>query len=75
MNTKQAVKGLIDFYNECEKGQSVIDSLANKFWISANYASSTFMKFYVGDNKTKVDIYRDDARGGEYFLRKSLILH
>ncbi|MCK5077327.1 MAG: metallophosphoesterase [Calditrichia bacterium] len=75
MTDDQALKGLLRFYNEVQKGQPAIDSLKHKYLESANLARSTFMKFYVGDKNTKVEIYRDDANGGEYFLRKSIILY
>ena len=41
----------------------------------ADYSPSTFIKYYVGKIKVKSEYYRDDERGGEYFLRKSLILN
>jgi len=36
---------------------------------------SSFFRVIVGDEKTTVEIYRDDARGGPYTLRKTIVLN
>jgi hypothetical protein len=74
LSEKQVVEGLTKFYLEAQKGQDRIDELVETFWENANYAASTFIKFYVGKNKIKAEFYRDDGRGGVYSLRKILIL-
>jgi hypothetical protein len=35
---------------------------------------STFFKVFVGDDRVKLEIYRDDARGGPYTLRETVLL-
>lgn len=74
LSEKQVVEGLAKFYMEAQKGQDRIDDLAETFWKNANYAASTFIKYYVGKNKIKAEFYRDNGRGGVYSLRKTLIL-
>jgi len=74
VNKKQVVDGLVEFYNQAQKGPAAVDSLKDNFWKGAKYAASTFVKFYVGEKRIKAEIYRDDARGGAYNLRKTLFL-
>ncbi len=38
-------------------------------------APSSFLKFFVGKNICQVEIYRDDANGGEYRLKKTITLN
>jgi len=70
-----AIMGLTRFYQEVQRGELVLDSLAQIFWKSANYTPSTFIKFYIGKHQVKADFYRDDGKGGEYGLKQSLILN
>jgi hypothetical protein len=36
---------------------------------------SSFFRVIVGGDRTRVEIYRDDARGGAYTLRKTIVLN
>jgi hypothetical protein len=36
---------------------------------------SSFFRVIVGSDRTRVEIYRDDARGGPYTLRKTVVLN
>jgi len=36
---------------------------------------SSFFRVIVGGDRTRVEIYRDDARGGPYTLRKTIVLN
>ncbi len=36
---------------------------------------SSFFRVIVGSDRTRVEIYRDDARGGPYTLRKTIVLN
>jgi len=67
--------GLEKFYSEMQHGDKSRQELEKLFWKNANYSASTFIKFYVGKKQVKADIYRDDGRGGEYTMRKTLILN
>jgi hypothetical protein len=70
-----ATKGLVKFYSELQQNEGARKELERLFWKNANYAASTFIKFYVGKKRIKAEIYRDDRRGGEYSLKKTLILN
>ena len=70
-----AAKGLKKFYYEMKKSEKSSQELEKLFWKNANYAASTFIKFYVGKKQVKAEIYRDDGRGGEYTMKKTLILN
>jgi len=74
LDEKQAAKGLEEFYMAILLGEESRQNLAKLFWQNANYAASTFIKFYVGREKVKAEIYRDDGRGGKYALKKTLML-
>jgi hypothetical protein len=71
----QIMKGLSSFYLEMQKGPEQEDNLEKTFWKNANYAHSTFIKFYVDGSKIKIEFYRDDGRGGEYSLRRTVFLN
>jgi hypothetical protein len=70
-----ASQGLSKFYTEMQKGDNAQKSLEDLFWKNANYSASTFIKFFAGKTRIKAEIYRDDGKGGEYTLKKSLILN
>ena len=67
-------KALLRFYKEFSKGKSQSENLTNIFWENLDWQRSSFFKITVGENDVKVEIYRDDGRGGEYSLRHSLYL-
>jgi len=71
---EQAISGLINLYTTVQENQDTTNSLSKKFWKGANYAPSTFIKFYMGKNKIKAEFYRDDGRGGDYSLKESIII-
>jgi hypothetical protein len=74
VGTKQVVDGLAHFYLKAQQGPSALKQLADLFWANANYSASTFMKFYVGSSRVKIEIYRDDRKGGKYSLVESIII-
>lgn len=47
----------------------------SSFWQKANLARSTFMKVSTSERGIDLEIYRDDARGGEYQLMHELVLN
>ena len=75
LNEDQASRGLEKFYSDMQGGETAQQKLEALFWKNANYAASTFIKFYIGRYKVKAEIYRDDGRGGKYSLKKTLILN
>jgi len=72
---QQAVEGLIKFYVMVFQTDTNHNELYKKFWKNANYARSTFIKFYVSESMIKAEFYRDDGRGGDYSLMKTLLLY
>ena len=70
-----ASQGLVKFYTEMQKGKNSQKTLEDLFWKNANYSASTFIKFFAGKTRIKAEIYRDDGRGGEYTLKKTLVLN
>jgi len=56
------------------------DPTARDRWYEAQIegrgqARSSFFKVFVGPDEIKVEIYRDDAHGGPYALRETVILN
>jgi hypothetical protein len=68
-------RGLLKFYADYQNGSEAKNQLIKTFWENSKYRRSTFIEFYVADEKVKVEIYRDDARGGEFSLRHTLFLN
>jgi len=69
-----AIQGLARFYEDYRQGGEAKERHVRTFWENAAYAKSTFLKVYVGTSGVTVEIYRDDARGGPYALRKTVVL-
>jgi hypothetical protein len=71
---QEGLEAFHKFYREFKKGGAERDARIETFWENSEYRKSTFFKLYVGRDQIKVEIYRDDARGGEYSLRETLYL-
>ncbi len=71
---KPGILGLTKFYNDYKKGGEKKKKLYDTFWGNSQYRKSSFIKFYAGAEKVKIEIYRDDAHGGAYSLQHSFIL-
>lgn len=70
----EGIIGLLRFYQDYSKDKSHAEKLTKVFWENINWQRSSFFKIMVGENDIKVEIYRDDGKGGEYSLRHSLYL-
>lgn len=70
---EEAFLKFVRFYQQYQDPQtrSIIEKT---FWENCSYRKSSFMKFYVKKNSVKVEIYRDDAHGGNYTLRETVLL-
>ncbi len=68
------LNGLYRFYHDFKQGGEAKRKLTEQFWNKAEYRKSSFVKFYVANNKVKAEIYRDDAQGGAYTLRQTILL-
>ncbi len=69
-----ARKKFFEFYHNYKQSGELKEQLDKTFWENSEYRKSSFLKFYVGTSKVKVEIYRDDARGGEYKLNRTFLL-
>jgi len=67
-------KALLRFYQDYSKDEAKAKNLTNVFWKNLEWQKSSFYKFSVGEDDIKVEIYRDDGRGGEYSLRQKFYL-
>ena len=68
------LQGLYTFYFDYKKGGTLREKHVRTFWENSMYRKSSFVKFYVKDDGVKVEFYRDDAHGGAYSLRQTLIV-
>lgn len=71
---QDGIKAFIQFYKDFKEHGNLRDKLVQTFWENCEYRKSSFMKLYVGKERVKAEIYRDDAHGGKYSLRHALIL-
>ncbi|MDZ7260924.1 MAG: metallophosphoesterase [candidate division KSB1 bacterium] len=71
---KPVVQTLSQFYLDYQQGGEAKEKYFQAFWENSGYARSTFLKIYAGKEEVKVEIYRDDGRGGIYSLRHTEIL-
>ena len=66
---------LLQFYSDWETEVDERDKYFEALAENVNLARSTFLKIYVGKEKIKVEMYRDDGRGGSYSLMRTAILN
>jgi len=71
---ESAILGLNRFYQDYKQGGDAKEKIIEAFWANSGYTKSSFFKIYAGEKSVKVEIYRDDGRGGDYSLRQTLIL-
>ncbi len=69
------VQLLAQFYSDYKKGGDSKEKYFQALWQNAGWARSTFLKFYVTEDKVKLEIYRSDVQGDSYSLRHSEILY
>lgn len=69
-----AIEGFYKFYDEFSQGGESKQNIIDTFWENCEYRKSTFLKIYVTNEKVKAEIYRDDAHGGKYTWRQTIIL-
>jgi len=68
-------QALSQFYLDYKAGGETREKLIQAFWENIGYSKSSFMKVYVSEKSVKVEVYRDDGRGGDYSLRYTEILN
>lgn len=69
-----AIQAVTQFYFDYKTGGESKEKHIKTFWKKSNFRKSTFLKVYAGKENVKVEFYRDDARGGPYSLRHTIIL-
>lgn len=74
LSGKDVIQVLYQFYSDYKKGDEYRDKYLQAFWENSGYARSTFLKIYIAREEVKVEFYRDDAQGGPYSLRHTVIL-
>lgn len=63
------------FYKQFSESDQLRQQYQTVFWENANLTRSTFLKMKTNKEKVTIEIYRDDARGGEYSLMHTEILN
>lgn len=74
LKSKPIVQLLAQFYSDYQKGGETKEKYFRALMENSGWSKSTFLKFYAGKHTIKVEIYRDDGRGGPYSLRHAEIL-
>ena len=75
IDDKTALKKLSLFYKQFLENDTLRNQYKTTFWENANLARSTFFRIITGTDKVKIEIYRDDARGGSYSLMHTEVLN
>ncbi len=71
---KPVTQTLAQFFEEYRDDPDARDRYYERQIKGRGQTRSSFMRVIVGDD-VKVEIYRDDARGGAYTLRETVVLH
>jgi hypothetical protein len=74
ITAESAIRGLTRFFQDYKQGGDAREKITKTFWDNSGYTKSSFFKICAGEKNVKVEIYRDDGRGGDYSLRHTLIL-
>jgi hypothetical protein len=69
-----ALKKMASFYKQFSENDQLREQYKETFWENANLARSTFFRINTSADKVKIEIYRDDARGGAYTLMHTKVL-
>lgn len=76
LNDELGFEKLKEFYTNADQlNDQERKKYFSTFWKNVSPTKSTFMKFRVFKEKVLIDIYRNDAKGGEYNLEKTLDLN
>lgn len=73
LNNSQGFEILKKFYNKAYSlNENERKEYFSTFWKNINPTRSTFMKFRVSKGNVFIDIYRNDAKGGDYSLTNTV---
>jgi hypothetical protein len=74
LDDRPAFKALARFYSTVSRDSSKLDEYCTVFWENNRLTASSFIRMVVDDAEVTVEIYRNDAVGGEYSLALTEIL-
>ncbi|HMA61468.1 MAG TPA: metallophosphoesterase [bacterium] len=74
LKDEPALKHFINFYKNYNNDKELREKYIKTFDELSDQTRSTFLKVYLKDDQIKVDVYRDDARGGKYNLMHTYFL-
>ena len=75
MNDTLGFEILKEFYKKANSlNAKKREMFFSTYWNNFTLTKSTFMKFRIFKERVLIDIYRDDSRGGEYKLEKTINL-
>ena len=65
----------VKFINDFSDSDQLREKYQATYWDKANLARSTFLRVHTSNDQVRIEVFRDDARGGEYSLLHSQILN
>ncbi|MGB5847847.1 MAG: metallophosphoesterase [Ignavibacteriaceae bacterium] len=71
----QGLEELIGFYKKYQKGNNYAVNSEELFWNNCPWSKSSFLKIFVGPEDVRLEIYRDDGRGGKYSFSHNMYLY
>ena len=74
LKDQPVIQTLAQFYDKYGNDPTARDRYYEAQIEGRGQTRSTFMKVFVGSDEVTVEIYRDDAHGGPYTLRKTVLL-
>lgn len=75
MEDQPVIQALAQFYTEYANDPGASKRYYEKQIYYRGQTRSSFFRVTVGEDEVSVEIYRDDARGGPYELRKEFVLN
>jgi hypothetical protein len=75
LKSAPVTQAMAQFYNEYTNDPNARQRFYEVQIKNRQQTRSTFMRITVGDQEVTVEVYRDDAHGGPYSLRKTVMLN
>jgi len=75
LEDQPALEAFRSFYQLIKEDYSRLHPFDESYRNRFKTTQSTFIKVQVYGDEVRLEIYRDDARGGEYSLTKSMVLN
>ncbi len=74
LSDQQGLLYVYEFYENCENDPQMLQKYTDTFYKNYDLSRSTFLKITL-EEPVRVDVYRDDAKGGEYKLMHTVYLN